>query len=75
MNGTRSGIHRTPRPHVGTGAAEVAPMKSCAQSPAHGQLEDPLPVTFVNWCGHAQEVAPTPTPDRCGVIPYQGKAR
>jgi hypothetical protein len=34
-----------------------------------------VPVTFVNWCAHGQEVIPIPTPDRCGVIPYEGEAR
>jgi len=34
-----------------------------------------VPASYVNWCGHQQDVVPVPTPDRCWLIPYEGKAQ
>jgi len=34
-----------------------------------------MPVTFVNWCGHAQEFIPIPQADRmCQLVPIIGEA-
>ena len=35
-----------------------------------------MPATYVNWCGHGQEIVPLPLPDgRVTFVPVLGEAR
>jgi len=35
-----------------------------------------MPATYMNWCGHGQEIAPLPLPDgRVTFVPVLGEAR
>jgi hypothetical protein len=60
LAGRGNRLPKTPCPRCG---ANVGPMRLQVENLRHVGWEPYRVVTYVNWCGHAQEVIPVPRAD------------